>query len=81
MAQQLPRLAELLLAGGTLEEVLHAVHMLVVQEVGGLQEALVAQVALKRPFGGVLVRAAVAHQGVLLLEAHLALVTVEGPLL
>ena len=79
--QQLSRLAELLLAGGALEQVVHAVHMLVVEQVGGLHEALVTQVAFEGPDGGVLVGAPVAHQCVLLLKAHLALVTVERPLL
>ena len=79
--EQLSRLAELLLAGGALEQVVHAVHMLVVEQVGGLHEALVTQVALEGPDGGVLVSAPVAHQRVLLLKAHLALITVERPLL
>lgn len=79
--QQFPRLAELLLAGGALKQVVHAVDMLVVKEVRRLHEALVAEVALERPVGGVFVRAPVADQRVLLLEAHLALVAVERALL
>lgn len=81
MSEQLPRLAELLLARGALEQVVHAVDVLVVEEVRGLHEALVTQVAFERPVSGVLVCASVAHQCILLLEAHLTLVTVEGPLL
>lgn len=55
--------------------------VLVVQEMRGLHEALVAQIAFERSVGGVFVSASVAHQGVLLLKAHLTLVTVEGTLL
>ena len=54
--------------------------LLVIQQVGGLQESLVTQVALEGAVGGVLVGATVAHQGVLLLEAHLALLALEWPL-
>lgn len=56
-------------------------NLLVVQQVRWLQEALIAEVALERSVGGVLVCAAVAHQSVLLLEAHLTLVALEGPFL
>lgn len=55
--------------------------VLVVEKVGGLHEAFVAQTASERPVGGVLVRPSVAHERVMLLEAHLALVAVEGALL
>lgn len=51
--------------------------MLVVQKVGRLEEALVTLVALERTFGRVFVSAAMAHKGVLLLETHLALFTLE----
>lgn len=56
-------------------------NLLVVQQVGGLKETLVAEVALERSVSSVFVGAAVAHQGVLLLEAHLALLALEGSLL
>lgn len=79
--QQLPRLAEGLLAGRTLEEALHPVDLLVVQQVGRLEETLIAQVALEGSISCVFVSAAVAHESVLLLEAHLALLALEGPLL
>lgn len=79
--QQLPRLAEGLLAGGALEEALHAVNLLVVEQVGRLHEAFIAQVALKGPIRWVLVRAAVAYKRVLLLEAHLTLLALERTLL
>lgn len=79
--QELARLTEALLTGGTLEQTLDAVHVLMVEQVGGLEEALVTEVALERSVCGVLVRAAVAHQRVLLLEAHLALLALEGPFL
>lgn len=81
MPKQLPRLAEGLLARGALEQTLHAVHLLVVEEVRGLEEALVTQVALEGPVRGVFVSAAVTDQSVLLLEAHLALLALEGALL
>lgn len=77
MTEQLPGLAEALSAGGALEKVVHAVNVLVVQQVGRLQEALVAQVAFEGAVGRGLVRAPVAHQGVLLFKAHLAVFTVE----
>lgn len=77
MTQELPGLTEARAAGGALEEVVHAVNVLVVQQVGRLQEALVAEVAFEGAVGGGLVRAPVAHQGVLLLEAHLAVFAVK----
>lgn len=52
-------------------------NVLVVQQVGRLQEALVAQVAFEGAVGGGLVCASVAHQGILLFKAHLAVFTVE----
>lgn len=55
--------------------------MLVVKEVRRLHEALVTEIALKWPIGGVFVSAPVANQRILLLEAHLTLITVEGALL
>lgn len=81
MTEQLPRLTEALAAGGALEKVVHAVNMLVVQQVGRLQETLVTQVAFEGAVGGGFVRAPVADQGVLLLKAHLAIFTVEWALL
>lgn len=75
--EQLPRLSEALLASGALEQVLDPMDMLVVQEVGRLQKALVALVALERTLRRVFVSAAVSHEGVLLLETHLALFTLE----
>lgn len=77
MPEQLPRLSEALLASGALEQVLDSMDMLVVQKVGRLQEALVALVALERTFCWVFMSAAVSHEGVLLLETHLALFTLE----
>lgn len=79
--QQLPRLAEGLLARGALEQTFHAVYLLVVEEVRGLEEAFVTQVAFEGPVCGVFVSAAVTHQRVLLLEAHLALFALEWALL
>lgn len=81
MPQQLSRLAERLLAGRTLEQTLHAVNLLVVEQVGRLQEPFIAQVTLKRAIGRVFVSAPVANEGVLLLEAHLALLALERSLL
>ena len=77
MLQQLARLAESLLAGGALEQALNAMHVLVVQQVGRLQETLVAEVALEWPVSRILVRAAMADQGILLLEAHLTFLALE----
>lgn len=81
MSEQLPRLAELFLARGTLEQVVHAMDVLVVEEVRRLHETLVAQIAFERSVCGVFVCASVSHQSILLPEAHLTLITVEGALL
>lgn len=54
-------------------------HMLVVDQVGGLHKALLAEAALEGLLH--LVGAAVAHEGILLFEAHLAEVALKGPLL
>lgn len=78
MPQQLRRLVEALLTHIALKEVLNAVDMLMVDQMSGLNKALVTQVAFKRLLH--LVGAAVTHEGILLLEAHLAEVTLEGPL-
>lgn len=51
VAEQLARLAEALAARGAFEEVVHAVDVLVVKEVGGLQESLVTEVAFERAVG------------------------------
>lgn len=55
--------------------------LLVVKQVGRLQESLITQVTLEGAIGWVLVSATVAHQGILLLEAHLTLLTLERSLL
>lgn len=55
--------------------------VLVIEKVRGLHEAFVAQTASERPVRGVFVRPSVAHERVMLFEAHLALVAVKGPLL
>ena len=55
--------------------------VLVVQQMGWLQEAFVTKVALEGAVRWVFVRAPMAHQGILLFETHLALLTVEGTLL
>lgn len=73
-------MSEALLASGAFEQALDAVDVLVVQKVGRLQETLVALIALERAIRWVLVRAAVAYEGVLLFEAHLTLLTLERPL-
>lgn len=75
--EQLPRLSEALLASSALEQVLDSMDVLVVEKVGRLQEALVTLVALERTLCWVFVSAAVSHEGVLLLETHLALFTLE----
>lgn len=90
VAQQLRGLAEALLACIALEQVLDAVDVLMVEQVSRLHKALLAQGALERGCLRLLLRggrgphrlvcAAVAHQCVLLLEAHLAEVTLEGAL-
>lgn len=54
--------------------------VLVVEEVGWLHETLVTQIAFEWPVSRVFVCASVTHQCILLLEAHLTLVTVEGAL-
>lgn len=80
MPQQLPGLSEALLASGAFEQALDAVDVLVVQQVGRLQETLVALIALERPIGRVFVRTAVANERVLLFEAHLTLLALERTL-
>lgn len=54
--------------------------VLVVQQVGRLQETLVALIALERPIGRVFVRTPVANERVLLFEAHLTLLALERSL-
>lgn len=55
--------------------------VLVVEEVRRLHETLVTQIAFERPVSRVFVCASVAHKCILLFEAHLTLITVEGTLL
>lgn len=54
--------------------------LLVVEQVGRLEEAFVTQVTLEWAISWVFMGAAVANESVLLLEAHLALLTLERPL-
>lgn len=54
--------------------------VLVVQQVGRLQETLVTLIALERAVGWVFVCTTVANKRILLLEAHLTLLTLERPL-
>lgn len=54
--------------------------MLVVQQVGRLQETFVTLIALERAICWVFVRTTVANKRILLLEAHLTLLTLERPL-
>lgn len=54
--------------------------VLVVQQVGRLQETLVTLIALERAVGWVFVCTAVTNKRILLLEAHLALLTLKRPL-
>lgn len=56
-------------------------NLLVVQQVGWLEKALIAEVALERAVSWVLVSATVANEGILLFEAHLALLALERSLL
>lgn len=56
-------------------------NLLVVKQVGRLEEAFIAEVTLERAIGWVFVRAAVAYERVLLFEAHLALLALERSLL
>lgn len=81
MPQQFSRLAERLLAGRTLKQTFHTVNLLVVKQMGWLKEPLVAEVTLEGAIGWIFVSATVAHQSVLLLEAHLALLALERSLL
>lgn len=55
--------------------------LLVVKQVGRLQESLITQVTLEGTICGIFVRATVAHQGVLLFEAHLAFLALKRPFL
>lgn len=81
MPKQLPRLPEPFLTSCTFEQALNAMDVLVVQKVRGLEEALITLVTLKRPVSRVFVSASVAYECVLLFETHLALLTLEGPVL
>lgn len=81
MPQQFSRLAERLLAGRTLKQTLHTVNLLVVKQVGWLEKPLITEVTLERAIGRVFVGATVAHESVLLFEAHLALLALERSLL
>lgn len=81
MSQQFTRLTERLLAGCTFEETLHPVDLLVVEQMGGLEEALIAQVAFEGAIGRVFVSAAVANKSILLFETHLTLLALERSLL
>lgn len=56
-------------------------NLLVIKQVGRLEKALIAQVTLERTISWIFVSAAVAYESVLLFEAHLALLTLERPLL
>lgn len=78
--QQFSRLAERLLAGRTLKQALHAVHLLVVKQVRRLKKSLIAEVALEGTISWVFMRAAMAYKCILLLETHLALLTLERSL-
>lgn len=68
------------MASGTFEQTLDTVDVLVVQKVGRLQETFVTLIALERAICWVFVRTTVANERVLLLEAHLTLLTLERPL-
>lgn len=56
-------------------------NLLVVQQVGWLEKALIAEVALERAVSWVLMSTTVANEGILLFEAHLALLALERSLL
>lgn len=80
MPKQFPGLPEALLASGAFEQTLDAMDVLVVQQMGRLQEALVALIALERPVGWVFVCTPVADKRILLFETHLALFALKRPL-
>lgn len=81
MPKQLPGLSETFLASSTFEQALNAMDVLVVQKMRRLEESLVTLVTLKGPVCRILVCATVAYKRILLLETHLALLTLEGPVL
>lgn len=56
-------------------------NLLVVKQVGWLQETLITEVTLKRSISWVFVSATVAYKSVLLFEAHLALLALKWSLL
>lgn len=56
-------------------------NLLVVKQVGWLQETLITEVTLKRSISWVFVSATVAYKSVLLFEAHLALLALKRSLL
>ncbi len=56
-------------------------NLLVVKQVGWLKKPLITEVTLERAISGIFVSATVAYESILLLEAHLALLALEGSLL
>lgn len=56
-------------------------NLLVVKQVGRLKKSFITQVTLKRAISRVFMSAPVAYKGVLLFEAHLALLALERSLL
>lgn len=81
MPQEFARLTERLLAGRAFKETLHPMDLLVVEQVGRLKEALIAEVAFERAISRVFVSAAVANKSVLLFETHLTLLALKRSLL
>lgn len=56
-------------------------NLLVVKQVGWLEKPLITEVTLERAISWIFVSATVAYESVLLFEAHLALLALEGSLL
>lgn len=56
-------------------------NLLVVKQVGWLKKTLITEVTLERSISWIFVSATVAHESVLLFEAHLALLALERSLL
>lgn len=56
-------------------------NLLVVKQMGWLEEALITEVTLERAISWIFVCATVAYESVLLLEAHLTLLALERSLL
>lgn len=78
--KQFSWLAERLLAWRTFKQTFHTMHLLVVKQVGRLKKSFITKVTLEWAISWIFMSTTVAYESVLLLEAHLALLTLERSL-